>query len=121
MTYKKLRNDTILRVTFHSAFNQWSHAKCTEYYIKFGGRECSDPAPIVNTLYMQNYGGGGLARSFPSETSGFCNATSAGKLLAGNVQVSAHVKTACSGGNAHTGSLSHGRVTSYLLVEEYCS
>ena len=121
VTYKKLRNDTILRVTFHSAFTQYSHAKCTEYYIKFGGRECSDPAPIVNTLYLQNYGGSRMGQSYPSQISGFWNSTSAGKLLAGNVQISAHVKMVCSGGDAYTGMYSSGRVTSYLLVEEYCS
>ena len=121
VTYKKLRNDTILRVTFHSAFSQYNHAKCTEYYIKFGGHECSDPAPIINTLYLQNYGGSTIGRSYPSQISGFCNATSAGKILAGNVQISAHVKMACSGGSAYTGKFSSGRVTSYLLVEEYCS
>ena len=122
VTYKKLRNDTILRVTFHSAFAQLDYQKCSEYYLKFGGHECSDPAPIANTLYITTYtGSNAYPRSYPSQISGFCNATSAGKLLAGNVQVSAHVKMACSGGNAYTGKISSGRVTSYLLVEEYCS
>ena len=122
VTYKKLRNDTILRVTFHSAFTQLYHDKCSEYYIKFGGRECSDPAPIANTLYISTYAGSNTHwRSYPSQISGFCNATSEGKILAGNVQVSAHVKMACSGGDAYTGKISSGRVTSYLLVEEYCS
>ena len=122
VTYKKLRNDTILRVTFHSAFASAIHRKCSEYYIKFGGHECSDPAPIVNTLYITTYSANsGYWRSYPSQISGFCSGTSAGKLLAGNVQVSAHVKMSCSGGNAYTGKQSSGRVTSYLLVEEYCS
>ena len=122
VTYKKLRNDTILRVTFHSAFAQSYHGKCSEYYIKFGGHECSDPAPIANTLYFSSYSGrNDYWRSYPSQISGFCNATSEGKILAGNVHVSAHVKMACSGGNAYTGKRSLGRVTSYLLVEEYCS
>ena len=121
VTYKKLRNDTILRVIFHSAFAQYIDNKCSEYYIKFGGRECSEPAPITNTLYTRvSSGAAGVWRSYPSQISGFCNATSAGKLFAGNVRVSAHVNMACSGGNAHTGIWA-GRVTSYLLVEEYCS
>ena len=121
VTYKKLRNDTVLQVTFHSAFGSAYHAKCSEYYIKFGGLECSDPAPIVNTLYTEKYSNSAYWGSYPSQISGFCNATSEGKLLAGNVQVSAHVELACSGGNAYTGKYSSGRVTSYLLVEEYCS
>ena len=121
VTYKKLRNDTVLRVTFHSAFASAYHTRCSEYCIKFGGLECSDPAPIVNTLYTENYSTSAYWGSYPSQISGFCNGTSEGKILAGNVQVSAHVKLACSGGDAYTGKISSGRVTSYLLVEEYCS
>ena len=119
MTYKKLRNDTILRVTFHSAFAQLLHGKCSEYYIQFGGRDCFQPTPIANTLYIQNYAGSSLWHSVPAEVSGFCNATSEGQLLPGNIQVSVHVKDSCSGGDAHTGKIA-GRVTSYFLIEEYC-
>ena len=119
VTYKKLRNDTILRVTFHSAFAQYHHGRCSEYYIQFGGRDCSQPAPIATIMYIQNYGGASLWHSIPAEVSGFCNATSEGQLLPGNIQVSVHIKDTCSGGNAHTGPVS-GRMTSYLLIEEYC-
>ena len=121
VTYKKLRNDTILRVTFHSALAQNDNDKCSEYYIQFGGRDCSQPAPIVNTLFIQNYANSGLWHSIPAEVSGFCNATSQGRLLPGNIQVSVHVKQSCSGGDAYTGWIKSGsRVTSYLLIEEYC-
>ena len=120
VTYKKLRNDTILRVTFHSAFSQYSHGKCSEYHIQFGGHECTQPAIIVNTLHIDNYASSGQWQSIPAEVSGFCNATSQGQLLPGNIQVSVHVKLACSGGNAHTGKFYRGRVTSYFLIEEYC-
>ena len=120
VTYKKLRNDTILRVTFHSTFAQRYHDKCSEYFIQFGGRDCSQPAPIANTLYIQNYGSATEWHSIPAEVSGFCNATSEGQLLPGNIQVSVHVKQSCSGGDTFTGGLGSGRVTSYNLMEEYC-
>ena len=120
VTYKKLRNDTILRVTFHSAFAQYHHGRCSEYYIQFGGRDCSQPAPIANTLYIENYGSSQDWHSVPAEVSGFCNATSQGQLLPGNIQVSVHVKESCSDGDTYTGPVGGGRVTSYFLIEEYC-
>ena len=122
VVYKKLRNDTILRVTFHSAFGQYKSSKCSEYYIQFGGRDCSQPAPIETVMYINNYGGSNLWHSIPAEVSGFCNATSEGQLLPGNIQVSVHIKASCSGGDAYTGTggLSGKSMTSYLLIEEYC-
>ena len=122
VTYKKLRNDTILRVTFHSAFGQYKSNECSEYYIQFGGRDCSQPARIETIMFIQNYGGSSQWHSVPAEVSGFCNATSEGQLLPGNIQVSVHIKDSCSGGDAYTGtaSLSGHPMTSYLLIEEYC-
>ena len=120
VTYKKLRNDTILRVTFHSAFAQRYHDKCSEYYIQFGGSECTQPAPIASTLLIQNYGGASLWQSVPAEVGGFCNATAEGQLLPGDIQVSVHVKQSCSGGDTFTGNINRGRVTNYILIEEYC-
>ena len=92
---------------------------CSEYYIQFGGRDCSLPAPIVTNIY--NGASGNYWESAPAELSGFCKSTTGGILAPGNIQISIHVNSRCGSGNAYTGKLSTGRVTSHLLVEEYCS
>ena len=38
VTYNKTRNDTILRVAFHSTLAQYHHGGCGVWYIKFSGR-----------------------------------------------------------------------------------
>ena len=118
VTYNKTRNDTILRVEFHSSLGQYTNSECSTWYIQFDGVKCSQPAPIQTGVYRYGYGGWNIA---PAEVSGFCRSTSRGELLKGNIQISVHVKQGCSsGGNAHTGRASAYDDTSYLLVEEYC-
>ena len=121
VTYKKQRNDTILRVTFHSTLSQYIHQGCSQWYIQFGGQDCTQPAPITTSIYTDHSDSSGSYNTAPAEVSGFCKATSRGKLSPGNVQVSVHVKK-CQGRSALaiTGT-SVGQWTSYLLVEEYCA
>ena len=122
VTYKKQRNDTILRVTFHSTLAQWKHDGCSQWYIQFGGQDCTQPAPITSSIYTSRSDYSDSWNRAPAEVSGFCNTTSGGKLSSGNIQVSVHVKL-CQGhslGNALTGT-GTGQFTSYLLVEEYCA
>ena len=122
VTYKKQRNDTILRVTFHSTLSQYRHGGCSQWYIQFGGQDCTQPAPITTSIYTLHSDSSHSSNRAPAEVSGFCNKTSNGKLSSGNIQVSVHVKK-CQGfsvGNALTGT-GVGQWTSYLLVEEYCA
>ena len=121
VTYKKQRNDTMLRVTFHSTLSQYNHNQCSQWYIQFGGQDCTQPAPITTSIYTYHSDSSGSWNRAPAEVSGFCNATSRGKLSPGNIQVSVHVKK-CQGynGDALTGT-GVGQWTSYLLVEEYCA
>ena len=122
VTYKKQRNDTILRVTFHSTLAQWYNGGCSQWYIQFGGQDCTQPAPITTSIYTDHNDGSHSNNRAPAEVSGFCNATSSGKLSPGNIQVSLHVKKcqSVSRGDAVTGT-NFGQWTSYLLVEEYCA
>ena len=120
VTYKKQRNNTMLRVTFHSTLSQYNHNGCSQWYIQFGGQDCTQPAPITTSIYRYNGDSSGSWYRPPSEVSGFCNATSSGKLSPGNIQVSVHVKPCIHyTGEAYTGT-GAGQWTSYLLVEEYC-
>ena len=120
--YKKQRNDTILRVAFHSTLAQYRHSGCSQWYIQFGGQDCTQPAPITTSIYTDHSDGSNSNNRVPAEVSGFCNATSSGKLSPANLQISVHVKK-CQGrssGDAVTGT-NFGQWTSYLLVEEYCA
>ena len=120
VTYIKQRNDTILRVTFHSTLSQYNHQGCSQWYIQFGGQDCTQPAPITTSIYKYHSDGSHSTNSAPSEVSGFCNATSSGKLSPGNIQVSVHVKHCIHNtGDALTGAL-EDQCTSYMLIEEYC-
>ena len=122
VVYEKQRNDTTLRVTFHGALGQYNNRGCSQWYIQFGGKDCTQPAPVTTSIYTDHSVGSNSWNISPAEVSGFCNKTSAGKLLPGNIQISVHVKT-CAGyssANAYTGSGS-GHWTTYLLVEEYCT
>ena len=118
VTYNKTRNDTILRVEFHSTLGQYHSTKCSTWYIQFDGVKCSQPAPIQTGIYKDGQSSWNIT---PAEVSGFCRSTSRGELLKGNIQISVHVKNSCSsGGDSYTGKISSNHVTSYLLVEEYC-
>ena len=121
VTYKKQRNDTILRVTFHSTLAQYYNQGCSQWYIQFGGQNCTQPAPITTSIYTSHSDSSHSSNVAPAEVSGFCNKTSSGKLSPGSIQISVHVKK-CQGlsSNAQTGT-SAGQWTSYLLVEEYCA
>ena len=117
VTYNKTRNDTILRVEFHSTLTQTSNGKCSTWYIQFDGVKCTQPAPIQTGIYKA----GSTWQIAPAELSGFCRSTSRGELSRGNIQISVHVTDNCSSGDSHTGQYSSFEVTSYLLVEEYCN
>ena len=76
VTYKKQRNDTILRVTFHSTLSQYNHDGCSQWYIQFGGQDCTQPAPISTSIYTAHTDISNSWNRAPAEVSGFCNATS---------------------------------------------
>ena len=120
MTYNKTRNDTTLRVAFHTVMSQQNAGYCNEYSTQFGGKGCLNPAPIVNSLFNNDYRN--LWHSVPAELSGFCKSTTDGMLTPGNIQISVHVNQPRSGGVTRTGRIAGSpALTSYLLVEEYCS
>ena len=121
VTYNKQRNDTVLRVAFHSALGQYRSGRCSEWLVKFSGEECSKPAPIVTGIYQSNSGW----TQTPAEVSGFCNATSSSFIFSGPLEISVHVRNCQdSSPDAYTGASINGskkpRVTSSLVVEEYC-
>ena len=119
--YEKLRNDTILRVTFHSTLSQYRSGDCSQWYIQFGGQDCTQPAPVTTSIYTDHSDGSGSWNRSPAEVGGFCNSTSTGKLSPGNIEISVHVKTCVNyNADAFTGTAA-GHYTSYLLVEEYCT
>ena len=121
VTYHKQRNDTILRVAFHSTLAMYDNARCTEWYIKFSGKECTQPAPISTSIIKSSDQNGWHVR--PAELNGFCNATSS-YFPQGPVVISVHVRACPSSraGHAYTGFWGWGdKVTSSLVVEEYCS
>ena len=120
VTFNKTRNDTILRVEFHTIMAQGTQGQGSEYSIQFGSQDCFLPAPIVTSIY-NGYYGPGYWHSVPAELSGFCTSTADGLLKPGDIQISVHVKLTYSGsGQTNTGKLDRGQITSYLLVEEYC-
>ena len=122
VAYNKTRNDTILRVAFHSTLAQFLHAGCGVWYIKFSGNECTQPAPIRTTVYADHSNGASGWTTIPTELSGFCDATSASSIKTGPVVISVHVrKCSSAGANVYTGRLGSGSaVTSFITVEEYC-
>ena len=125
VTYNKTRNDTILRVAFHTTLAQNRHGGCGEWYVKFSGNECTQPAPITTSVYTDHGNRIGSWMTIPAELSGFCNGTSSSSISTGPVVISVHVR------NCHSSSFStavftgeringKAKVTSYFLVEEYC-
>ena len=121
VTYNKTRNDIILRVAFHSTLAQLFNDQCGEWFIKFSGNECTQPAPIVTSLYST----GNQWLTTPTELSGFCNATSTSSISPGPVVISVHVRN-CQSSNpnvftgSHISGLRKPKATSFLVVEEYC-
>ena len=75
VTYIKQRNDTILRVTFHSTLSQYNHQGCSQWYIQFGGQDCTQPAPITTSIYKYHSDSSHSTNMAPAEVSGFysCN------------------------------------------------
>ena len=121
VTYNKQRNNTILRVAFHSTLAMYNKERCSEWYITFSGKECTQPDHISTSImkHLDRDGWHGL----PTQLSGFCNATSS-YFPQGPVVISVHVRACPSSraGDAHTGYWDWGeKVTSSLVVEEYCS
>ena len=127
--YQKTRNDTILRVAFNSPIANGNDLGCSEWFIKFNGRECTAPAPISSsvTTFLHQPSNSYHWDVAPAEISGYCSATSKGKLTKGGIVVSVHVRP-CTlrgrHGDAHTGPayVAEGpaSTTSSIVVEEYC-
>ena len=71
---------------------------------------------------VNGYYGPGYWHSVPAELSGFCTSTAYGLFKPLDIQISVHVKLTYSGsGQTNTGKLDRGQITSYLLVEDYCT
>ena len=83
VTYRKTRSDTILRVAFNSPIANGNIAigGCSEWVIKFNGRECTEPAPISSsvTSFVNIPKEAYHWDVAPAEISGHCSATSEGK------------------------------------------
>ena len=138
--YEKKRNDTILRVSFHSNLAQGRNRGCSQWHIHFNGTDCTDPAPIVSTIYRLHNGSNLTDVYFwniaPAEITGFCNATEYVSLQPANTFLISVVVRPCSvrnvqlarAGDTHSGRpwqgskvrTAFGKTTSSFLVEEYC-
>ena len=92
VTYIKQRNDTTLRSTLSTTSGMVSLIGCSEWFLRFDGHECSDPAPIVTLVNNQIYISYFVIIVRPMVLSGFCRATSQGPLYPGEHTISLHVR-----------------------------
>ena len=92
VTYNKTRNDTILRVAFHTTLAQHNNDGCGEWYIEFSGNECTQPAPITPSVFTYHSSSSRVWTTIPAELSGFCNAMSSPSISTGTVVISVHVR-----------------------------
>ena len=124
-TYEKRRTDTVLRVSFHSTLGQLLSGGCSNWFIQFDGHDCLQPAPLSTLIFnwRENKPESREWNIAPSELSGFCNATSQGLIVPGNIDISVHVKQCANStrSDSHTGRPTNiGSVNTYMIVEEYC-
>ena len=122
VTYNKQRQDTILRVAFHSTLGEHYAHGCSQWYIQFDGKPCTSPASINSLAYTSERKMDSWLIA-PAEVNGFCRATSAGPITFGNVTISVHVAPCSTAlpSDAHTGSPQpYVNSTSSIVVEEYC-
>ena len=125
VTYEKKRTDTILRVSFHSTLGQLLSAGCSNWFIRFDGHDCLQPAPISTLIFTwrENEPNSREWNIAPSELSGLCKTTAQGLIIPGNIDISVHVKQCenSTRSDSHSGRpASIGKATTLILVEEYC-
>ena len=110
-SFNKLQSNSALRVSFQGALHLYSHLKCSRWYFKFNGNECSGPMTIEAIVYSSWPSGRTPDLQYHRSFEGYCE-----NIPQGAVRVELWVGK-CIGeplGDAHTGWNSVSRI----MIEE---
>ena len=110
-SFNKLQDNTALKVSFQGAMRVIGDAKCSRWYLKFNGNECSGPMTIEAVVY-NDWSSGNPNLLHHRSFEGYCE-----NLARGAVTVELWVGSCSSGhsqGDAYTGWQSVSRI----MVEE---
>ncbi|CAH3152292.1 unnamed protein product [Porites lobata] len=110
-SFKKQQSNSALRVSFQGTLRLYSHRKCSRWYFKFNGNECSGPMTIEAVVYSFWPSGSIPDLHYHRSFEGYCE-----NIPQGAVRVELWVGQ-CSGytlGDAYTGWNSVSRI----MIEE---
>ena len=110
-SFNKLQSNSALRVSFQGTLRLNSHGKCSRWYFKFNGNECSGPMTIEAVVYSGWPSGRVPDLQYHRSFEGYCE-----NIPQGAVRVELWVGQ-CSGatlGDAYTGWNSVSRI----MIEE---
>ena len=108
--FNKLKSDTALKVSFQGTMRVIGNLKCSRWYFKFSGNECSGPMTIDAVVY-NDWSSGNPQLLHHRSFEGYCE-----NIPQGAVRVELWVGK-CSGytlGDAYTGWISVSRI----MIEE---
>ena len=113
ISFTKKQNYSHLRLSYSGNIRTSnSHGKAARWFFKINGQECSTPTEIDITMY-QSVNDEIL---IPSYLTGICTGTAAGKIAAGQHQITVHVGKLSS--HQLADALSGWASTSFLEVQE---